>query len=357
MAHCVHYGACGGCAMDERAGIDKSAVLAAALAKAGFVNAPVAPLIEVPLHTRRRVDLAAARSDGGVALGLHRARAVQVVDMRECVLLDARIMQLLPPLRVLLRGLDGLRAGAAVLINLLDTGADVLLRLDGAVSQADRRKLIAFAQANNVQRISVARGDEPAEPVAILAPPVLTLSGIAVQPPPGAFLQPSRDGEAAIVSAMLAGLPKLAAKARVVELYAGIGTLTFALARHCRVEAYEGAEDAVAAHEVAIREHNLAGKIMLYHRDLTRRPLQVAELSGRAAIVLDPPYAGAARQLPAIAASGVGRVIYVSCNPNALAADAIVLRRAGYAVLNATPIDQFPYSENLESVVVFGKST
>ena len=342
--------------MDRRDGIDKRAVLAAALAKAGFVGAPVAPLIGVPVRTRRRVDLAAARVDGGVVLGLHRARAVQVVDMRECVLLDARVFALVAPLRVLLRGLDGLRSSAAVLINLLDRGADVLLRLDGAASQADRRKLIAFAQAHDVRRISVARGEEPAEPVAILAPPVLTLSGVAVRPPPGAFLQPSREGEAAIIAAVLAGLPKLAAKARVVELYAGIGTLTFALAQYCRVEAYEGAEDAVAAHELAIRAHNLAGRILLRCRDLARRPLQAAELAGRAAIVLDPPYAGAARQMPAIAASGVARVIYVSCNPAALAADAAVLRRAGYAVVSATPIDQFAYSENLEGVVVFGKS-
>jgi 23S rRNA (uracil1939-C5)-methyltransferase len=57
-----------------------------------------------------------------------------------------------------------------------------------------------------------------------------------------------------------------------------------------------------------------------------------------------------------IVTSGVARVIYVSCNPEALAHDAATLHRAGYEVLAATPIDQFPYSGNLESVVVFGKS-
>jgi 23S rRNA (uracil1939-C5)-methyltransferase len=60
-------------------------------------------------------------------------------------------------------------------------------------------------------------------------------------------------------------------------------------------------------------------------------------------------------QMRFIIASNVPRVIYVSCNPEALAHDATQLRRAGYAVLAATPIDQFPFSENLESVVVFGK--
>jgi 23S rRNA (uracil1939-C5)-methyltransferase len=71
--------------------------------------------------------------------------------------------------------------------------------------------------------------------------------------------------------------------------------------------------------------------------------------------VLDPPFAGAAAQMRFIVASNVPRVIYVSCNPEALANDISLLRRAEYSVLFATPIDQFPFSENLESVVVLGK--
>jgi 23S rRNA (uracil1939-C5)-methyltransferase len=57
--------------------------------------------------------------------------------------------------------------------------------------------------------------------------------------------------------------------------------------------------------------------------------------------------------MAAIGASGAGRVIYVSCNPAALARDAKTLRDAGYAVLQATPIDQFLWSAAVESVVVF----
>lgn len=74
-----------------------------------------------------------------------------------------------------------------------------------------------------------------------------------------------------------------------------------------------------------------------------------------AAVVLDPPYAGAAGQIEAVAASGVARVIYVSCNPVALARDAAVLHGVGYRVLAATPVDQFLWSARLESVVVFGR--
>ena len=78
-----------------------------------------------------------------------------------------------------------------------------------------------------------------------------------------------------------------------------------------------------------------------------------AREANMAAVVLDPPYGGAAAQIGQVAAAGAPRVIYVSCNPVALARDASVLGGAGYAVATATPIDQFLWSARLESVVVF----
>jgi len=355
MVHCIHFGGCGGCAVDDRASIDKFFLLASALSRAGFADAPVSPLVEIPLRTRRRVDLAAAREGAKILLGLHRARSHDVVDMTECVLLDPRLVNLLPPLRVLLRSLEAFRRTGAVIINWLDAGPDVLLRVDADATGPDRTKMIAFARAQGGSRISIANGAGEAQLVAMLAPPVITFSGVPVEPPPGAFLQASAAGEAAIISAVLNGLPKLTAKSRIVELYAGIGTLSFALAKHARVEAYEGAADAVAAQDLAIRRNILAGRMSISVRDLARRPLKLSEFSAAAAVVLDPPYAGAGPQMKNLAASGVPRIIYVSCNPDALTHDGAELRRAGYVVENSTPIDQFPYSGNLESVVVFDK--
>jgi 23S rRNA (uracil1939-C5)-methyltransferase len=354
MTHCQHYNHCGGCAVENRAAVDKQALLRDALIRAGYENPPIAPLIEVPLQTRRRADLAATRSGPTLTLGLHKSRSAEVVDMQECVLLDPRIVALLPPLRVLLRSLAGFRRSASVIINLLDHGPDILLRLDAELTSPDRIKIIAFARLHHVLRMSVAGQKTEPEPIIILAAPVITLSGIPVEPAPGAFLQASPAGEAAIIAATLAGLPRLNAKSRIAELYAGIGTLTFALSRQARVEAYEGNADAVAVHERAIRNKNLAGRITLTQRDLSRRPLQAAELTGRAAVVLDPPYAGAANQIKYLIAAAIPRIIYISCNPQALGLDSYPLRAAGYTLLSATPIDQFPYSENLESVVVFG---
>jgi 23S rRNA (uracil1939-C5)-methyltransferase len=355
MTHCIHYGICGGCAVDDRHAIDKSLRLKNALARAGFLEAPVAPLVAAPLGTRRRADLGVTRRGAEISLGLHKARDAEVVDMQECVLLRPDIVRLLPPLRVLLRSLEALRRAGSVVINWLDEGADILLRMDAAFTGPDKTKIIAFARAHNVLRISVATGTDEPEPAIMLAPPVISFAGVKIVPSPGAFLQASAEGEAAIVAAVLAGLPKLTNKSRIAELFAGSGTLSFALAQRARVEAYEGNAAAVAAQDKAIRTQNLAGRMSIALRDLHRRPLQPADMAGRAAVVLDPPFAGAAAQMRFLIAANVPRVIYVSCNPEALAADAAQLHRAGYKVLNATPIDQFPFSENVESVVVFGK--
>jgi 23S rRNA (uracil1939-C5)-methyltransferase len=86
-----------------------------------------------------------------------------------------------------------------------------------------------------------------------------------------------------------------------------------------------------------------------------RQPLQAKELAGYAAVVLDPPFGGAGPQIAPLAASGVRRIVYVSCNPAALTREAADLRAAGYRVIAATPIDQFLWSARLESVVVFAR--
>jgi 23S rRNA (uracil1939-C5)-methyltransferase len=355
---CGHFGVCGGCALQHWAMADylawKSGLLGAALRRAGFDDVALAPMVATPVGARRRIELALRRNAAVIAIGLHQGRGAEVVDMRECVVLHPVLFGLIAPLRAVLRGLSALRREGSAVVNLLDSGPDLLLRLDGDLNALDRTRLAAFAAAHGLPRVSWSRRDKPSETACLLRPPVVAFAGTAVTPPPGAFLQASRDGEAAILAAVLAGLPeKLAPRARVAELYAGCGTLSFALAGRARVAAFEGDAAAAAALVAAVNAARLAGRITVQCRDLARQPLSAKEFSTYAAVVLDPPHGGAAAQIGQIAAAKVARVIYVSCNPAALARDAAVLRAAGYRLLSATPVDQFLWSARLESVVVF----
>ena len=354
---CPLFGACGGCALQhwqsEPYRAWKSGLLAAALRRAGYA-VDIAPLVATPPGARQRVDLAIRRQGATVILGLHAGRAAEVVDLTACPVLHPVLFAVLAPLRAALRGLALLRREGSAVFNLLESGSDLLLRTDAEPNTADRSHLAEFARKHGLCRISWARGNAAPETLCLLHPPVATLSGVPVRPPPGAFLQASREGEAAIVAAVLNGLSgHLPARARVAEFYAGCGTLSFALASRARVTAYEGDAESVAALRAAANAQGLAVRITVEQRDLARRPVMSAELANCAAVVLDPPYAGAAAQIAQVAAARPERVVYVSCNPAALARDAAVLRGAGYSVLHAVPIDQFLWSARLESVVVF----
>ncbi|WP_192898693.1 class I SAM-dependent RNA methyltransferase [Crenalkalicoccus roseus] len=354
---CTHFGACGGCALQHWAEAPcadwKRARLAEALARAGAPDAPVAPLRLSPPGTRRRADLALRRGPGGVAVGFHARGDVAVVDLAECHVLDPRLVALLPPLRAALRGLAALRREGSAVLNLLETGPDLLLRTDGVLDAAGRAALAAFAAAHGLPRVAWARGSGAPEVAAQHGPALIRFAGVPVSPPPGAFLQATPEGEAAIVEAVLAALPeRLPARARIAELYAGVGTLSFPLAARARIAAFEGAAEAVAALSAAARQ--AGARVEAARRDLARQPLLPKELAPFAAVVLDPPFAGAAEQVGLIARARVPLVVYVSCNPAALARDARALLGAGYRVRQAVPVDQFRWSTHLESVIAFG---
>jgi 23S rRNA (uracil1939-C5)-methyltransferase len=398
---CQHFGSCGGCVLQhwqhEPYQAWKSALLEAALRTAGFTPPDPLEMISGLPGERRRLDFAVRRAGGRVILGLHGPRSAEVIDLTDCLVLHPALLSLLAPLRALLHGMHAIRRQAEVVVNLLDAGPDLLLRSDATPSVQDRTALTGFARAHGLPRVSWIRagdggGGEPAgegaETICQLRPATTTLSGVVVRPPPGAFLQATASGERAIVDAVLRGLAERpisrhGGRFRVAELYAGCGTMTFALAGaqgdarrdakvgvqfddpsgtrahspsgQLRVAAWEGDAALVTALKQAINQGGLSGRVEATQRDLTRQPLSAKELSGFAAVVLDPPHAGAAAQV-AQTAAGVPTVVYVSCNPATLARDARLLKIAGYTLAGATAIDQFLWSARLEAVCVFRRA-
>ena len=342
---CPHFGPCGGCTLQHWADAPYAAWKAGRAAAA--IGLPSIALARTPPATRRRMDLAIRRTSAAVLIGLHRRRSTDVVDMHACPILHPTLFALVQALRPVLLRLDGLKSRGEASVNLVDNGPDLLLRTDSDLTARDRTALAAFAQANGVPRISATRiGSIDTEPAAALSRPMLTFDGHPTAIPAGTFLQASREGELAIVAAVLRMLPEKV-KGPIIELYAGSGSLTHAISTRGRVIAYEG--DAAAA--AAVRGAS-NGRVTINVRDLARQPLVASDLKGAGAIVLDPPFNGAAPQMPALAASGVP-IIYVSCNPGALTRDSRFLLGGGYKLIAAEAVDQFLWSSQVETIALF----
>jgi 23S rRNA (uracil1939-C5)-methyltransferase len=267
--------------------------------------------------------------------------------MRECHILRPELFALVDPLRKLLGGLLGPRGNGGVRLALADQGADILLEKVSAEGLAASEALTAFAETHRLARLALDDGYGPQtrwEP----EPVTVTLGGVAVPLPHGAFLQATAQGEAALVEAVREAV----GPARIVaDLFAGLGT--FALSLEGRILAAEGARDAALALKSAA---NRAGRqIFVDHRDLFRRPLDEKELGRFEAVVVDPPRAGAREQAALIARSAVPRIASVSCNPATFARDARTLLDGGYRLDWVKPVGQFRWSTHVELAAAFSR--
>jgi 23S rRNA (uracil1939-C5)-methyltransferase len=341
---CPHFGICGGCALQH---FETDAYLAwkrelvlASLRSRGL-DAEIEPVRPVLLHSRRRAAFALGRAKGGIALGYRRARSHELIDIEICPVLSPGIVERLPKLKQALVPLLGSKPEARV--SLTETGSGLDIVLEGV--RPSPAALGAFA--GKAAALGVARLTVDGESIGPVAAPEIELSGVRVKLPPGAFLQASGEAEATLAELVKDGV---GGAKRVADLFAGLGTFTFALAREAPVDAFEADEDAVRALTQTARNTPGLKPVRGFVRDLFRSPLGPKELKGYDAVVFDPPRAGAAAQAEALAKSGVPRLVAVSCNPGTLARDLRILVDGGYRIDRVTPVDQFLFSPHIELV-------
>lgn len=347
---CRHFGRCGGCQLQhlgEEALADfvRDRVLNAAEGQ-GLVPEVVAPVHLSPPHARRRASLRAVNGGGRPLIGFNEAGSHKVIDVRECHVLAPELFALVAPLRDLLAPRRD-RYALEIVLTLADQGVDCAIKGLALAGLEQTEALLDFCREQRLARLSLDQSfgaDTFWEP----EPVTVTLSGVALDYPVGAFLQATADGEAALANAVR---DWLGGSARVADLFAGLGTFAFALAGRSRVLAAEAARDAHLACRTAAGRTGLP--VEAVHRDLFRNPLRPEELGGFDGVVLDPPRAGAREQVIQLAAGGVPKIAYVSCNPSSWARDGRVLADAGYRLAELRPVGQFRWSIHVELASLF----
>lgn len=348
---CRHFKTCGGCAMqhasDDFVAAWKRGIVETALAAQGL-EAPLRRMHTSPPRSRRRARLSARKTRKGALVGFHARASDTIVAVPDCQLLLPALTALMPALDQLTRLAAPRSAEVAFTITDSPAGPDLRVETDRPLDEALRADLGRFAQEQSLSRLVWG-----SEPIATITPPYQVFGAARVTPPPGAFLQATREGEAALLASVR---DALGTAGRVVDLFSGCGTFSLPLADRARVHAVEGSAPMLDALDAGWRHATGLKPVTTEARDLFRRPLLPEDLAGFDAALIDPPRQGAAAQVAQIKASAIGRLAMVSCNPVTFARDARTLVASGFALDWVDVVDQFRWSSHVELAALFTRS-
>ena len=200
---CRHYGRCGGCALQH---VDadfyrawKRGRVVSALAREGFGADLVAALIETPAASRRRAAFAVTKRGGRTLIGFNARRSSDIVDLEDCRILHPDLLARLDPVRSLASTISADRFDLS--LTLCDNGVDAAIAGDAVTEPvgAALSAVISAMRAAGIVRLSL-----NGETIAAIASPLVHFDGVPVSPPPGGFLQASREGEAMRVHLLVA---------------------------------------------------------------------------------------------------------------------------------------------------------
>lgn len=411
---CAHFGTCGGCSfqnLEYATQLEhKRALVVGALSAAGL-DPPVEPVLPcppldpaggTPYGYRNKMDFTFANRrwveehepegvERDFALGLH-VRGVwgKVLDVSSCAIAFPAASAILTSVRELAleRGLEpwDTRAHSGLLRHLLvrqarSTGqilVDLVTSRDAPelIEPLARSLVERHPQITTVVQNVTARAAQVAvgEYERVLSGPGTIVERIAPRGADGAlddgpplefeisansfFQTNTRQAEA------LLGLVREAAQPSpddlVWDVYCGAGFFALALARCCRaVLGFEWVEDAVRDAERNARRNGIENASFVAG-DLSRilRADGLDASWGRPDVcIIDPPRAGAHPSVTdTLLELRPRRIVWVSCNLEAAAADLARLVQGGYRVTRVQPVDLFPHTPHVETVVLLERT-
>lgn len=347
---CPHFGQCGGCAMQHWSLAEyhlwKRSLVIEALAQADIVAPVDEVIVDAHGEGRRRAVLHARRGTHDVLeVGFTAPRAHHIVPIDACPVLAPGLAGAVKAAWAIAETLKVTQRPLDIQVTATDSGMDVDVRGSGPLNAERTAALARLAETHKLARIT-----RHGELVTQRTQPMLKVGRASVPLPPGAFLQATAAGEAALARLVTehAGKAK-----RVADLFCGVGTFALRLAETARVTAADSEAGAVKALERAAQMTSGLKPVEAQARDLFRRPFIGMELKGFDAVVFDPPRQGAEAQARELAKSAVKTVIAVSCDATTFARDAKILIGGGYRLARVTAVDQFRWSHHVEMVGKF----
>lgn len=380
---CPVYEACGGCQLQHLSYpaqlIQKRQTVIDALERIGHfsgINVNATLGAEMPWHYRNKMQVPAAENSrhelqiGCYAQGTHR-----VINVDDCLIqaeANNRITAIvrhwmeeyhIPALDEDARtgmirhimGRVGVHTGEIMVV--LVTNTDRIPHLKQLVSllKQDLPGFVTLVQNINTRHTNVILGPKSR---IIHGPGTIhdRLGALTFTISPLSFFQVNtRQAETLYQTAL--HYAALTGRENVIDLYCGTGTITLFLAQKARhALGIEIVAPAIQDARKNARQNRITNSEFICADAAVELPRLVREGVQPDVIVLDPPRAGCdAKVLKAILAVRPQRVVYVSCGPASLARDAAILCSGGYKIRQVQPVDMFPQTAHVETVVLMSR--
>ena len=375
---CPHFGVCGGCRWQDLGYVDqlrlKEGMVAEALEQQGLFCDQKRPIIgsSDPFFYRNKMEFSFGRDGGGgTLLGLHhRGRYNRVFDVRDCRLQSQLSNRIVDSVRNCasagklpaydLRTHEGilrflvLREGrntGEVMANLVVSeyphkGVEDLVRCVLERIPEITTFLVTLhrgkAQVAIGEREFVLKGSGMISEIC---------GGIEFDISAASFFQTNTE-QAAVLNEQIATLAGNLTGASVLDLYCGTGGISLHLAKRAdRVIGVEQVEEAVADARINAQKNRTGNCTFVTGRVEEEIAGLIEENRQFDLVIADPPRAGIHKSvLRALIGLGAPSLIYVSCNPTSMAADARVLCDGGFRLRSLQPIDLFPQTPHCEAI-------
>lgn len=364
---CPHFSQCGGCQHQHIAQLPmleyKQRAVDTLLNRVAGVQSLnwQTPLAGSNQGYRRKVRLALdARTGKGkpsVSLGFRARGSEKVVDITECRVLTPPLQQILPEIRMLVKGLQSVRYIGHISLLDADNQLQLCLRLTRPLPEADQRALDVFAkehdcavllqtQAQEFRHLSKKRDKASYQPN----------TGLSLDFSPTDFIQVNGTINQAMVAQALNWLD-IKSGDKVLDLFCGVGNFALPMAqRGASVIGIEGVQAMVEQAQANARKNSLPAEFL--QADLGDEDtliLLTKQLGSVDKVVLDPARAGAAAVMPWLSRLNPAQILYVSCNPATFARDMGQLLESGWQTDKIGLMDMFPNTAHTELMAIFSR--
>ena len=364
---CPHFGTCGGCVLqhfaEERQIESKQRVLLENLQRIGHVSpqSVLPPLRGDSWGYRRKGRFSVRRVEkkDKTLVGFREQDPRFVADIGECHVVVPQLGFKVEALGALVDGLDARRDIPQIEFIAGDAQIALVFRHLQPLSDADKAKLAAFAEAEGFSIFLQPGGIDSVHPLTGDAPQLsfrLPQWDIELMFRPLDFIQVNAKLNEAMIARALELLDVQPGE-RVLDLFCGLGNFTLPLARAAgdgEVVGVEG-DAGLVQRARANAAHNGLCNVTFHAADLVQDLAAQPWLkAGFDKLLLDPARSGAIEVLKQLPLKGLKRIVYVSCHPGSLARDAgFLVNDAGWTLREAGVMDMFPHTAHVESIAVF----